>query len=148
MTTGAEKRALVHASKRVATLTRHQVADVAAMNACTVPIAPDPSDRYPDPNPFDPPPPGETGTELTGAALVAVMDTYFAAMEDDVKLASAPATLKFGQVKDIRVNRVGRWCLITVKFKAKKDEPNEFTFRIGRPWAGVLSDRLARVLSR
>lgn len=115
MTTTAEKRALVGASKRVALA--------------------------------EPPPPGERAEdEVSGAALTAVMDRYFATMDDDLKAASAPATLKFGQVKDIRVNRVGRWMLVTVKFKAKKGQPNEFTFRIGRPWAGVLYDRLGRVL--
>lgn len=95
----------------------------------------------------EPPPPGEKPEdELSGAALSAVMDRHFATMEEDLKAASAPAKLQFNQVKDIRVNRVGRWCLITVKFKAKKGQPNEFTFRIGRPWAGVLHDRLAKVL--
>lgn len=95
----------------------------------------------------DPPPSGEhADDEVTGAALTAVMDRYFATIDEDLKAASAPATLQFHQVKDIRVNRVGRWVLITVKFKAKKGQPNEFTFRIGRPWAGVLYDRLARVL--
>lgn len=96
---------------------------------------------------LQPPPPGERAEdEITGAALTAVMDRYFATIDDNLKAASAPAKLEFKQVKDIRVNRVGKWCLVTVKFKAKKGQPNEFTFRIGRPWAGVLSDRLARVL--
>lgn len=117
MTTAAERRYLSHAAHRAA-------------------IHVDP-----------PPPPGERAEdEVTGAALVAVMDTYFAAMEDDLKLASAPATLKFGQVKDIRVNRVSCWVLVTVKFRAKKSEPNEVTFRVRRSWAGVLKDRLNRVL--
>lgn len=122
MTTAAEKRGLVHASKMIGIDSHGPV--------------------------FDTPPGEKPEDELSGAALSAVMDRHFATMEEDLKAASAPAKLQFHQVKDIRVNRVGRWCLITVKFKGKKGQPNEFTFRIGRPWAGVLSDRLARVLSR
>lgn len=83
MTTTAERRSLIEASKRLC--------EVAAMERCTVPVPPDPSDHYPDPDPFDPPPPGETGTELSGAALTAVMDRHFATMEEDLKAASAPA---------------------------------------------------------
>lgn len=95
---------------------------------------------------FDYPPGEKPEDEVTGAALAAVMDRYFAAIDEDLKAASAPATLQFHQVKDIEVRKVSGWVLVTVKFRAKKSAPNEVTFRVRRSWAGVLRDRLGWVL--
>lgn len=48
--------------------------------------------------------------------------------------------VRFSNVKDIEVKRVGRWVLITVKHQGK--DTNELTFRINTAWAKALKNRL------
>lgn len=81
----------------------------------------------------EPPPPGETGVELTGGEAIS-------ALHDALLDITGEPRVKFGNVKDIEVKRVGRWVVITVKHKGK--DTNELKFRIGRGWAQVLKNRL------
>jgi hypothetical protein len=83
------------------------------------------------------PPPGETGTELTGSDAIAAIDD---ALQAIVQPARAHLTLK-----DIDVTRVGRWVVLKVKYRGKGPD-NEVTVRISRAWATVLTGRLQRVL--
>lgn len=85
----------------------------------------------------EPPPPGEVGRELNGAETI---DALSDALLD---ITGAPR-VAFHNVKDIQVKKIGRWVVITVKHKGK--DTNTLTFRIGRPWAAVLKNRLLTVL--
>ena len=88
----------------------------------------------------EPPPPGETGVELTGIDAIAAFD---AALQDITK---APRMAIKG-VRDIDVRKVGGWVIVTVKFQKLKDD-NEVTFRIRKSWAQVLRSRLNAVLDK
>lgn len=111
MTTTAEKRALVGASKR-----QSVAASLVQMLA--------------------PAPPGESGTELTGAQ-------FCEALSDALLDLTGQPRVKFANVRDIDVRKVGRWVIVKVK---SKGAPNELTFRINIGWAKVLRGRLSKAL--
>lgn len=87
---------------------------------------------------LQPVPPGEDGRELNGSDSLA-------ALHDALLDITGEPRVRFANVKDIDVKRIGRWTVITVK---SKGAPNELTFRINRAWAQCLSDRLLRVLEK
>ena len=84
------------------------------------------------------PPPGETGRELSPAATIEALNDAL------LDITGAPR-VRFSNVRDIDVTRVGRWTVIKVK---SKGAPNELTFRVNRAWTQVLADRLAKVLEK
>lgn len=86
------------------------------------------------------PPPGEqAGDELTGARSIEVLSDAL------LDITGAPR-VKFSNVRDIAVTKVGRWVLI--KVRSRGPEPHELTFRINKGWGLVLLGRLARALGK
>lgn len=86
-----------------------------------------------------PPPPGEDGVELTGSQSLE-------ALSDALLDITGEARVKFSNVRDIAVTKVGRW--IVIKVRSRGPEPHELTFRINRGWGLVLRDRLSLVLDK
>lgn len=74
--------------------------------------------------------------ELSGAAAID-------ALHDALLDITAQPRVRFANVRDIDVKKVGRWVIVTVR---SKGEPNELTFRISKAWAKVLLGRMRRVL--
>lgn len=88
--------------------------------------------------PVEQTPPGETAAdELTGAQSIE-------AISDALLDITGAARVKFSNVRDIAVTKVGRWVLI--KVRSRGPEPHELTFRINKAWAQVLKGRLMRAL--
>lgn len=84
-------------------------------------------------------PPGELqADELTGSDLIATLDDAFHQLTEKPRL-SVP-------VKDIVIEKIGRWVFLTVHYKGS--ETNEFTVKISRAWAEVIFGRLARTLGK
>lgn len=83
----------------------------------------------------EPPPPGEHGSELTGASSLDVLHERFELMTSAPRARYSPISL--------RTMRLGRWICIRVRL-AWKDE--DVTLRISDHWARVLRDQLNGVL--
>lgn len=85
----------------------------------------------------EPPPPGETGRELSGSETVE-------ALSDALLDITGEPRVRFANVKDIQVKKIGRWVIVTVRHNGK--DTNELKFRISTAWAHVLKNRLLRAL--
>lgn len=90
------------------------------------------------------PPRGEAGRELDAFTFVAFVAEQFKDM-------TVPARLEFS-IKDIQVKRLGRWVIVTVKFREDVlldgQVVNEVKVRMPRARAEVLRLHLCRVLGK
>lgn len=87
----------------------------------------------------DPPPPGETGIELTGGGAIEVMHALLQAV-------TAPAAARV-VISDVR--KVGRWFTVDVALEdVKAGRSSLASVRITRTRLAWLRDRCTRVLAR
>lgn len=82
----------------------------------------------------DPPPVGETGEEISGAAA-------FEAISRNFELMTGSARERVS-VTSIRAERVGRWIAVTVTFRDRPE--NEVVFRLSDHWASRLYAQLGK----